>query len=63
MSPLVAGVEPAKSCTDACSTERIVYRPTRSEGQMAVSSVPPDTIRLCHPRQTHARENPQHFAG
>ena len=40
----VAGTEPAKSCTDASSSERIVYKPTTSDGQMAVSSVPPDTF-------------------
>ena len=48
MSPLVAGMRPAKSCKDASSNETIVYSPAKSEGQMAVCSVPPDTIHPLH---------------
>ena len=44
MSPLVAGMRPAKSCKDASSNETIVYSPAKSEGQMAVCSVPHDTF-------------------
>jgi hypothetical protein len=42
--PPVAGWEPAKSCTDALSQERMVYNPATLGGQMAVCSMPGDTI-------------------
>ena len=48
MSPLVAGMRPAKSCKDASPNERIVYSTTKSEGQMAVCSVPPGTFHPLH---------------
>jgi hypothetical protein len=46
MSPLVAGRKPVKSCTDAAFHETIVYTEAKSERQMAVCSVPCDTIPL-----------------
>jgi hypothetical protein len=37
-------MEPAKSCRDASRNETIVYRLTKPKGQMAVCSVPGDTL-------------------
>jgi hypothetical protein len=42
--PPVAGTRPEKSSKDASDHERIVYSTANSDGQMAVSSVPPGTI-------------------
>jgi hypothetical protein len=44
----VADTKSAKSCTDVFFIERIVYSPAISRGQMAVCSVPGDTISLFH---------------
>jgi hypothetical protein len=42
----VAGTKPAKSCTEVFFIERIVYSPATSKRQMAVCSVPADTVPL-----------------
>ena len=58
--PPVAGMEPAKSCMDASSNESIVYRAAKTEGQMAVCSVPGDTIPALRWRESWPRRRRHH---
>ena len=44
--PPIPGTKPAKSCTDACSSSIIVYRPAATEGRMTVRSVSGDIVPL-----------------